>query len=148
MTPYSYRDDPSVPSFDDHAPVAVMDGECGICSRGARLIHRLDQSGEMRICPIQSPLGRALAAYYGIDADAPSSWLFLEKGRAYCDVDAIMRVGQVLGGWGRLATVFAVLPKPMRRWLYHKIARRRYRLFGRADLCAFPDPAFQKRLLR
>jgi len=55
--PYSFRDDASVPSFDDGAPIAVMDAECAVCSWGAQTIHRLDQSGTVRICPIQTPLG-------------------------------------------------------------------------------------------
>lgn len=29
---YSYRQDPDVPDFDDAGPVAVMDGDCVLCS--------------------------------------------------------------------------------------------------------------------
>lgn len=34
----SYRDDPAVPTFDDTAPVAFMDGERALCAFGARMI--------------------------------------------------------------------------------------------------------------
>src|SRR5262249_56474567 len=41
--PYSYRIDEAVPGFVDTGPVTVMDGECALCSAGARLIARLDK---------------------------------------------------------------------------------------------------------
>lgn len=146
--PYSYRDDPDMPAFDDGAPVAVMDANCAICSWGARMIHRLDTSGRVRICPVQSPLGGALMAHYGLAAEDPESWLFLANGVAHADSDAIIRAGRYFGGWGRVAGALRVLPRPLRDRLYRALARNRYRLFGRADLCALPDPAFQARLLR
>ena len=146
--PYSYRDDPDMPAFDDGAPVAVMDANCAICSWGARMIHRLDTSGRVRICPVQSPLGGALMAHYGLEAEDPESWLFLVDGVAYADSDAIMKAGRCFGGWGRIAGGLRVLPRPVRDWFYRALARNRYRLFGRADLCALPDPDFKARLLR
>lgn len=80
--PYSYRDDPAVPAFDDSGPVAVMDADCAICSWGARMIHRLDRAQSTRICPIQTPLGAALMAHYGVAPDDPSTWLFIDHGVA------------------------------------------------------------------
>ena len=145
---FSFRDDPNVPPFEDHAPVAVMDAECAFCSWSARLLHRLDKSGEVRICPIQSPLGAALARHYGLDPSDPASWLFLDEGRPFVDLEAVIRAGQRIGGWARLTVLFRVFPRPMRNRLYQAVARNRYRLFGKADMCALPDPRFQKRLLQ
>jgi len=146
--PFSYRQDPQVPAFDDAAPVAVMDADCALCSWGARLIHRLDHSGTVRICPVQTPLGAALLRHYGLRPDDPSSWLFLDAGVAHVDLDAALHAARRFGGWGRLASLLRMLPRPARGWLYRRIARNRYALFGRGDLCALPDPAFQARLMR
>lgn len=55
--PYAYRSDPTVPAFPDSGPIAVLDGECALCARGARIIARLDREGSFRICPVQSPVG-------------------------------------------------------------------------------------------
>jgi predicted DCC family thiol-disulfide oxidoreductase YuxK len=146
--PFSFRDDPEVPDFDDLAPVAVMDAECAICSWGAQMIHRLDRSGSVRICPIQSPLGAALLRHYGMEPKDPTSWLFLDEGLPHVDFEAVLHAGHRFGGWARLAGVLYILPKPLRDWLYTRLARNRYAIFGRADLCQLPDPAFQMRLLR
>ncbi len=148
MTAYSYRDDPAVPAFDDSTPVAVMDAQCAICSGGARMIHRLDRTGTTRICPIQSPLGMALLAHYGLDPQDPASWLFLDQGTAHKDFDAVIHAGRRFGGLGLLTQALRLIPGRLRDWLYRRLARNRYALFGRADLCALPDPALQRRILR
>jgi predicted DCC family thiol-disulfide oxidoreductase YuxK len=70
-SPYSYRDDRAVPVFDDAGPVAVMDGECVLCTGGARLIARFDRERAFRICAVGSPLGTALVRHYGLEPDDP-----------------------------------------------------------------------------
>ncbi|MEM7446243.1 MAG: DCC1-like thiol-disulfide oxidoreductase family protein, partial [Pseudomonadota bacterium] len=74
---YSYRRDPNVHDFDDTRPIVIMDGECALCARSARLLSRLDKREEFRICPSQSPLGRAVLGHYGLNADDPDTWLYL-----------------------------------------------------------------------
>ena len=124
-----------------------MDATCAICSFGARMIHRLDRRGDIRICPLQSETGQRLMAAYGIDGTDPDSWLFLENGQAFTDFDAMIRVGERSGGIGRVLSVLRIIPKPLRDWLYRRLARNRYALFGRADLCATPDPGLRARLI-
>ena len=94
------------------------------------------------------PLGAALLRHYGLSPDDPASWLFLDEGIAHRDFDAVVHATRRFGGWGRLAGVLMLLPRRLRDWLYCRLARNRYALFGRADMCALPDPAFQRRLLR
>lgn len=144
---YSYRADPSVPAFEDGGPVVFMDGECALCSAGARWICRLDRAGEFRICATQNSIGQAMLVHYGFEPDDPDSWLYLVDGRAYTSIDAMTRVGQRLGGVGHIMRVLSVLPGTAQDWIYSRIARNRYRLFGRTQMCAFPDDALRKRLI-
>jgi len=144
---YSYRADFTVPTFDDQGPVVFMDGDCALCTGAARTIAKLDQIGEFRICPVQSKLGQAMLRHYGLDPMSPDSWLYLVEGRAYVSLDAVMRVGRRLGGVGQWLRVFAILPLAAQDWLYRRIARNRYSIFGRADMCTVPNPALTRRLL-
>jgi predicted DCC family thiol-disulfide oxidoreductase YuxK len=144
---YSYRGDAAIPAFDDEGPVVFMDGECMACTQAARLIARLDRSGAFRICPIQSPLGASILKHYGLAADDPESWLYLEDGRACTSIDAMIRAGWRMGGLGRLLAPLALLPRPAQNWLYRRLARSRYRLFGRSDMCMIPDDRLRQRLI-
>lgn len=145
---FSYRDDLNIAAFDDTAPIAVMDAECALCSWGAQMIHRLDRTGTVRICPVQSALGNALLQHYGLGPNDPTSWLFLHNGNAHVDFEAVIYAGEHFGGWGRLVSALRIFPKPLRNWLYQRVARNRYAMFGRGDICALPDPAFQRRLIK
>ena len=144
---YSYRAESTVPPFDDKGPVVFMDGECALCSGAARAIAKVDRAGEFRICPIQSELGRAVLEHYGLDSKNPDSWLYLVDGKPYSSLDAVIRVGIRLGGMGQLLRAFMILPPSVQDWLYRRIARNRYSIFGRREMCAIPDPALMQRLL-
>lgn len=144
--PWSWREDPEVPAFDDAGPVAIMDGDCALCAGGARIIARLDREGAFRIGVTGSPTGAALVRHYGLDPQDPETWLYLEDGRAFAGMEAILRIGARLGGAGRLVAPLRLLPRGLREWLYRRVARNRYR-FGRSDLCALPDPRLRARLL-
>ena len=144
---HSYRDDPQVPAFDDSGPVTVMDGDCVLCTFGARLIARFDRAQEFRICPVRTPLGQALLRHYGLNPEDPESWLYLADGRAYTSIDAMIRAGARVGGWGWGLQALRLLPRPVQDWLYRRIVRNRYRLLGRTDMCAAPDPGLRARLM-
>ena len=144
--PYSYRNDPAVPGFDDGGPIAIMDGDCALCASGARVIARLDRERVFRIGRTQSATGAALVRHYGLEPEDPETWLFIEEGRAWSGMEAIIRIGARLGGPGRLLGIMRICPRSVREWLYRRIAHNRYR-FGRTDICALPDPELRARLL-
>lgn len=145
---YSWRSNASVPAFDDAGTVAFMDGECVLCMTGARLLDRMDRAGRIGISPTQTPLGRAMLAHFGMSATDPDSWLVLHQGKAYTALEAIILLGRVIGGPAALLRVLVILPKPARNWLYHRIARNRYALLGRRDVCELPTRSLQARLVQ
>lgn len=147
VAPFSYRSDKSVPSFDDTYPIAVMDGECALCTFGARLIDYFDRNRKIRICTVQSPLGQALLVHYQIDPADPESWIFLTDGVAWTSFDAWIKGGEAVGGIGNVMRIFWLLPRPIRDWIYRRIARNRIAVFGRADMCSLPSLRFRERLI-
>ncbi len=147
-SPYSWRDDPDVPEFPDTGSLTVMDAQCGLCSRGAKWIARADRQNAFRIIPMQSPLGTALMRHFEMDPADPLSWLYLKDGSGYSSLDAMVEVGETLGGVWKVLAVLKVLPAAVRDALYGLVARNRYKVMGRADMCAMPDPCVQRRLLQ
>ncbi|MGA7328141.1 MAG: DCC1-like thiol-disulfide oxidoreductase family protein [Rhodomicrobium sp.] len=144
---FSYRADSLVPRFDDSGPIVFMDGDCALCNAAARIIAKLDRRSEFRICPIQSELGQAILRHYGLDFRNPDSWIYLADGKACGPLDAVIEAGTRLGGMAQLVGVFVILPRSVRDWLYRRIARNRYAIFGRNQMCAIPDAALRRRLL-
>ena len=145
--PFSWKKDPAVPPFDEGRILLVMDGECALCSAAARWIAARDEGDRVRITPCASPLGTALLRHYGFDPADPGSWLMLEAGRAHGSLDAMLLLGARLRPWLRVFGVARLLPVPAQDWLYARLARNRYALFGKGDLCALPTEALRRRLV-
>lgn len=146
-TPYSYRADPAVPAFADDKPVIVFDGQCVFCSAWARFVLAVDRKGRYRLLPAQSELGQALYRHLGLDPTHYQTNILIEDGVAYFKADGSIRMAMGLGFPWSLAVVFRVLPRRWREALYDLVARNRYRLFGRSDVCTAPKPEYRDRFL-
>ncbi|MEM1345871.1 MAG: DCC1-like thiol-disulfide oxidoreductase family protein [Pseudomonadota bacterium] len=146
--PHSYRADPAVPEFPDTGVVLFVDGTCALCSVWARFVSRYDRHERFRLAAVQSPLGRAMLGHYGLDPDDPDSWLCVHDGHAYEGFDAIAKALSQMSGWPRFfAPLFTLGPRGLRRWVYARIARNRYSVLGRTDMCALPDARLRARLI-
>lgn len=143
--PYSYRDDPAVPAFEDGGAVFVFDGVCVLCSGGAAFLMRHDRRERVRFTPAQQPLGKALYAHYGVDWN--ESYLLLVDGRAYTATAGYLRLCRVLGGAWHVFRISALVPERWRDALYAQVARHRYRWFGRTEFCTLLTPEQRERLL-
>lgn len=128
-------------------PIWLYDGVCVLCSGGVRYALRHERDRTIRFVAIQSGEGRALARAHGLDADDPDSFLFIEEGRALKKSDGALALAEHLGGPVRLLLLGRFLPRPWRDWLYDRLARNRYRLFGRKETCDRPDPAMRHRFV-
>ena len=128
-------------STEPEHPVIVFDGVCVLCSRWVDFILRHDHAGRFRLAAMQGRQGRMLLTAHGLSADDPVSFLLVERGRGYCDTDAIARVlGQLGMPWQMVGTMLRVIPRFLRDPVYRWIARHRYRLFGRRAQCRLPEP--------
>lgn len=126
-------------------PIWLYDGVCVLCSGGVRYTLRHERDHEIRFVAIQSAEGRTLARRHGIDPDEPDSFLFVEDGQALAKSDGVLALARHLDGPARLLLLGRVLPRRWRDWLYDRVARNRYGLFGRKQSCELPDPALRHR---
>ncbi|MEL6533158.1 MAG: DCC1-like thiol-disulfide oxidoreductase family protein [Pseudomonadota bacterium] len=147
MDPAETSDTASAHPAQDYEPLALIDGSCALCGWAARWIDRLDRSGRVRIMPIQSATGQAVLRHFGEDPEDPETWLFVENGRAASGLEAVAALGRACGGVGRILQTVMILPAPLRRGLYRLVARNRYRMFGRRDICEMAPASLRARLV-
>ena len=148
MGPYSYRNDPNVPDFDDGHPIVVFDGMCVMCSRYMRFLMRHDDAHHFRFLPAQSTLGEALFAHYGLQDGDYDSVLLIAEGKLRVKWDASIAFLEGLGWPWRIACFGRILPKFLSDPLYNFIAKNRIRWFGRRDVCMLPSVEDQSRFLK
>ncbi len=127
------------------APVWLYDGVCVLCSGGVHYTLRHERDHVIRFVAIQSREGRTLAEAHGIDPDEPDSFLFIENGQALTKSNGVLALLRHLDGPARLLLIGRALPRGLLDWLYDRVARNRYRLFGQKTACEMPDPAQRHR---
>ncbi|MFD0986741.1 thiol-disulfide oxidoreductase DCC family protein [Methyloligella solikamskensis] len=148
MQPYSYRIDPSVPSFPDDRPILVFDGKCVLCSRFAQFVIRHDPKKQFRFLAAQTALGQALYRHFGLDTRNYESNILLDGGRAYLKWGSAVRVGWRLGfPWSGLAMMGWLVPPVIGDRLYDLVAQNRIRLFGGREQCYVPGPSEEDRFI-
>lgn len=124
----------------------LYDGVCVLCSSWIRFVAVRDRDALFRFVPVQSPWGIAVSAALGIDPADPDSNAVVLDGTAYYGIDAALAVLGQLPGWGWSRIGFG-MPGIARNWIYDRIARNRYAVFGRDEACAIPPPWLRERVL-
>jgi len=90
--------------------------------------------------------GKEIATRLGIDPDMPATNVVIVEGVAYFKSDSALAVLERLDGWG-WTRALRICPRFIRDWIYDRIARNRYALFGRTESCIVPTPEQATRFL-
>jgi predicted DCC family thiol-disulfide oxidoreductase YuxK len=123
--------------------VLFYDGDCAFCSSSVRRVLKLDRSGQIDFAPLKGKLSQA----HGFSKVAETMILFRESdGKTFTHSDGLIQLARIFGGAWWIFTLARFIPKPLRDWVYRSIARNRYRIMGKNDHCALPDPELLKRL--
>jgi len=128
-------------------PLIVFDGICHLCTGFVRFVIRRDRGAWFRFLPAQSPRGEALYARMGLKSGDWDSNLLVLDGRVYTELDAFIEITRRFGGAWRLTPLLYAVPRTLRDWLYNRIARNRYRWFGKREVCYLPTPDLAARFL-
>jgi predicted DCC family thiol-disulfide oxidoreductase YuxK len=127
--------------------VLFFDGDCAFCSASVRRAVRFDTHERVSFAPLQGKLATELD-FSKFAAKAGGSMVLLREadGRVFTRSDALIELARALGGWWRFCTVARFIPRPLRDWVYNRVANNRHLLGGKSATCALPDPAVLKRL--
>jgi predicted DCC family thiol-disulfide oxidoreductase YuxK len=132
--------------------LVLYDGVCGMCNRLVAFLLRHDRNDRFRFAPLQSPAAQTLFWRYGLDPkDFDTVVVIADFGQASeraltRSAAALLSLDQVGGVW-RLAGLGKLIPLALREALYKFIARHRYRVFGKYDVCPLPKPEDRAKFL-
>ena len=130
----------------------LYDGVCGLCSRVTLFILPRDSRGIFRFAAIQSATGRRTLESFGRNPDDLDTFFVVpsyeSETPALLDrADAALFVASHLNWPWRLVRFLRFLPHGLLDWGYGRIAKSRYKIFGRYETCMIPSPAFRDRFV-
>ena len=121
-------------------PILLFDGVCVLCNGFVRFVLAHERAPAIRFATMQSPAGQAILAAHGLPLAGWDSNVFVENGQALqrsASFFAVLRHLRQPWSWLRLGRF---LPAVLCDGLYDRVARNRYRLFGRHAACQLPQP--------
>lgn len=125
--------------------ILFFDGVCNLCNGFVDFLIRKDSHARLLFAPLQGKTAEARLS--PSVRTSMKSVVLLEDDKIYDQSDAVLRaLGLLPGPWCGLAFL-KILPKFLRDAIYDRIARSRYRIFGRRDTCRVPTPHERARFL-
>ena len=113
--------------------VVIFDGKCILCNRALSVLIKLDKHKVLTYTSLQGEYVKRLPIQKGID-----SIIFCENDTLYYKSTAVLKILRSLGGaWG-MSSIFYVIPRFIRDFIYDMIAKYRYKIFGKTDTCYLP----------
>lgn len=128
--------------------IILFDGVCNLCNGAVNWMIDRDRRDQFRFVSLQSELGQQITRHIGVDTARIDSILWYQPGVAYYyKSDAALKIASQLGFPLALWTVFRVLPRALRDGVYDRIAKNRYRWFGKTEQCRIPTPELKSKFL-
>ena len=141
------QDEPLLTAIAGGNPVMLFDGVCHLCSGWVQFAVARDPAANLRFAPIQSRHGQDFLRRRGLPVDDFETFYLIDDGRVFEKSTGFLRmVGYLRWPWPLLKVV-RIVPRPVRDWLYDRIARNRYHLFGRHQRCMVPQPRWRERFI-
>jgi predicted DCC family thiol-disulfide oxidoreductase YuxK len=128
--------------------VLLFDGVCNLCNGAVRFVFQHDRTRRIKFCPLQSEAGEALLSRHNIASNGLDTLIYLRGGQVFTKSRAVLKVLSDMGGiWSLAGVVFRIIPKTVADFLYDRVARSRYKVFGKRAECMVPDEAVRARFL-
>ncbi len=127
-------------------PIIYYDAQCLLCDGFIKALIQRDPKAIFKYCSLQDDKSQSVREYHNM-VDTIRTVILLDEGKWYDQSDVSVRIAQRLGGpWGN-AVHMKFVPKPIRNWVYRRIANNRYRLFGSSEECIIPDEQIKSRFI-
>jgi predicted DCC family thiol-disulfide oxidoreductase YuxK len=137
--------------------LVIFDGHCGLCNGTVRWLLRHDGRDRLRFAAFDSPRVGELLRVAGMNeaarGDGPGTILVVRnldstERQLVTRSDAIVALlGELPQPWTAVGGALGLIPRPIRDLGYRLVARWRYRIWGRVDICPLPMAADQAKFL-
>lgn len=125
----------------------VFDGKCGLCHAWVKFVIRYDRHRVFSFASMQSLKGQAVVKPLGMAPDGFETMLYVENELVYIKSKAFIKIVRQLPFPVNGLSMLALIPGPLRDFVYDRIARNRYRIFGTRDECLLTEGDWRDRFL-
>ena len=130
--------------------IVFYDGYCVLCSRSIDFILSRDSLATFRFASLQSDFAQKILTELGypvVNIQNLSNIVYLRHNDIKIKSDAVLSILWDLGGIYKVSRLAYCLPQVVRDFGYDRLAKLRYRIFGKRDSCRVPTLQEKTRFL-
>ena len=126
--------------------IILFDGVCNFCNFWVNFIIDHDKKDFFRFAALQSETGQNILKQINLKTNnfwqsqgLPDSLILVDKQNYFIKSSAALNILKHLSGFWKILFVFIIIPRPIRNFIYDLIAKNRYKIFGKKDVCRIPN---------
>ncbi|MET3124990.1 putative DCC family thiol-disulfide oxidoreductase YuxK [Arcicella rosea] len=127
--------------------VILFDGVCNFCNASINFVIDHDPQKRFKFASLQSDFGYEVLKKYDRNTSDFDSVILLKNNRLYIKSEAALEIAKDLSGFWKYLSVFSILPTFILDFFYDLVAKNRYKLFGKSEVCRMPSPDLKERFL-
>lgn len=124
--------------------IILFDGVCNFCNFWVNFVIKRDAKDIFRFASLQSDEAKKLTEKFNFDITSLDTFILIVDDKLYTKSTAALLVSKELQSPIKIIYLLIVLPKFFRDFLYDMIAKHRYKIFGRKDVCYIPSDGTNK----
>ena len=118
--------------------IILFDGVCNFCNFWVNFVIDKDKDNIFRIAALQSESGQKLLQKFELDSFEFDTFILVVNDKYFTKSTAALMISKNLSGIIKLLYPLIILPEPIRDFVYNFIAKNRYKIFGKRDVCRVP----------
>ena len=118
--------------------IILFDGVCNFCSFWVNFVIKRDKNDIFRFAALQSETGEKYLKKFRLNITDPDTFVLIEGKEYFIKSTAALKVAWELKSWLKISYPLIFLPISFRDFLYDLIAKNRYKIFGKKDVCRIP----------
>jgi predicted DCC family thiol-disulfide oxidoreductase YuxK len=125
----------------------LFDGVCNLCCGWVQFLIRVDKNERFKFAALQSDAAKRTLTAHGLVNVSPETVIYLRGNRYFYASTAVLEILHDIGGVWKIVSIFRLIPRFIRDYVYRFIASRRYKIFGKKTSCMLSIPENEKRFL-
>ena len=131
--------------------IIFFDGICALCNGLVLFVLQRDPEKRFHYSPLQSEYAKKRLPQHGGDPEALNTFYVLSDPDGSPQLlqksSAALYVLSQLGGFWKILSLGRIFPRFFRDFVYDLVAKNRYRLFGKKEVCMLPEPGWTERFI-
>ena len=127
--------------------IILFDGVCNFCNFWVNFIINRDKNDTYQFAAMQSDSGQRLLQKFKLNSNDFDSFVLIVNDKHFTKSTAALMIIKNLESIVKLLYPLTILPGPIRDFIYDLIAKNRYKLFGKRDVCRIPTENEKRKFL-